>query len=125
MSREIKFRGIATQTKEFIYGDLITEVGHKHILPEDADSFDDFLSVEYDTVGQYTGLEDKNGKEIYEGDLVKEKKCYGYVLFDEGKMKIKWVRGHMNFSDSLWHHKECLSVIGNIHKNPKLLKLKP
>ena len=70
---------------------------------------------------QYTGLKDKNGKEIYEGDLLKQKiivkwneKFASWCLYREGWMFTHW------FGESC-NPEEC-EIIGNIYENPELLK---
>lgn len=149
--REIKFRG-RKSNGVWIYGDLVTVETtdgiptKKEILPFDAVIFDATEEVEEDTIGLFTGLHDKNGKEIYEGDIlllpantkvkayekgdfvedkfvqrfavVWAKQCQGYGLCQpyEAKFETPDVVG-MAAVDRMF-------VIGNIHDNPELLNEK-
>lgn len=135
--RTIKFRALLSETNLWVYGDLARGIS----VDPDGPIYDciiidsdknDFWVVRRETVGEFTGLLDKNGKEIYEGDIVK------WVLrerFGDLKTKrvseIKWNDGLCGFSPIVYDN-ECedgfysyrvtkLEVIGNIHENPELL----
>ena len=110
--REIKFRG--KNLDGWFIGNLIKE---KYTTRY----FIDYEPVETESIGQYTGLKDKNGKEIYEGDIYSIIK---YDIDDIGHKEIHTVkfdeilcRFNVNKFDS-----EAYEVIGNIYDNPELLK---
>lgn len=90
MNREIKFRGRLVDTGEFVYGYLS---GHDTIREYKGKYGDEVVVHKIDpkTIGQYTGLKDKNGKEIYEGDAVE---FYGDYCSQEQfglrKAMVKW-----------------------------------
>ena len=87
------------------------------------------IDVVLETVGQYTGLTDKNGKRIFEGDIVQYYGTYPLeVYIEKGHTKIRWYDtisaskyDELFFSSDREGYGEC-EIIGNIHDNPELLK---
>ena len=72
---------------------------------------------------QFTGLHDKNGREIYEGDVIETETCYGTVCFEDGQFGFK-VKPDNNYVGNLmdlttWH---SIEIIGNIHENSNLME---
>ncbi|EJC8820522.1 hypothetical protein M0906_001543 [Listeria monocytogenes] len=74
-----------------------------------------------ETVGQFTGLKDKNGKKIFEGDVGwdEHNECYGVVKFEEGKFLYVWE----NIAEDLWEVADGIEICGNIHENLELLEV--
>ncbi|MFT8930043.1 MAG: YopX family protein [Sporolactobacillus sp.] len=140
--RQIKFRGKRTGNSEWEYGDLaqakdgfiyicesqsvderygIGNRGEENILH-------DAYSVQPKTVGQYTGLKDKNGREIYEGDIVHFKcsglsgKGYVYWAGKTAQFKILDIRDRTKGRSYPFYEDAVYRVDGNIYENPGLLK---
>jgi len=120
--REIKFRGKRVDNGEWVYGDLIHYATEKDGIQYDNIGIsNDFEHHEVDpsTVGQYTGLNDKDGKEIWEGDWLRV--CVGYVStvsFEDGGFVSVYKHPEDGETIPLFDAigKET-TVIGNIHEN--------
>ena len=139
--REILFRG-KTKCGMWVYGSLILAgsfccilESEENVHPMDYPYLDDELGtidghaapVIPETVGQFTGLTDKNGKKIFEGDVVqcdkwefsKNLMC-GYVCFNNGCFDIQDIKSQNRPAiDTCFN----IKVVGNIHDNPELLEV--
>ena len=127
--REILFRGKRMTDGKWVYGDYhkytcttssITPTPTHYIMGTDI-RFKAQILVDPDTVGQYTGLTDKNGVKIFEGDILSIenpnpfKPAIEIVEFS----KVRWTAGVMDL-DEILNGWPC-TIIGNIHENPELL----
>ena len=121
--RTIKFRGKSILTDEWFYGDLVHSADKKKtaILMNDKDSYDE-CEVVPETIGQFTGLYDCEGEEIFEGDILD---------FNGLTVEVRFVRGvfalliNGNLDDKLGGHCRTdlfAKVIGNVYENPDILK---
>lgn len=126
--RDILFRGKSKDNGECVYGDLYRRTDrfgeHETIIFEDKgpDCFKKNF-VDPETVCQYTGLTDKNGKKIFEGDILKLEDYHGhrvvYVFY--GESCGCWFYGGDRFSDEYIFNGQFKEVIGNIFDNPELI----
>lgn len=123
--RDIKFRGWNCKNKRWIYGYYFVNRGEHFISPDEVVNplvrYDDFV-VDKDSVGQYTGLKDSNGKEIYEGDIVTIDLWTALVTWNE---EFATFALQFDFENKVGRRSlgewEDTIVIGNIHENPELL----
>ena len=122
--REIKFRGKRIDNGEWVYGYLYIEQGvlepNYYIVKYDSlAKTPDFLQIIPKTANQYTNLKDKDGKEIYEGDIVNMYNDVGEVYFECGKQMVMWEK--MQEKQDLCLVDLGVEVIGDIYENPELL----
>ena len=121
--RQIKFRAQDIASNKWLYGDLRHHKDDVCIFEQGGTKGE---QVKRDTVGQFTGLRDINGKDIYEGDILDVN-----YADEESYLEVRFVRGVFAF---LWDGDlddefpcnapthEWAKVIGNIYDDPKLLK---
>lgn len=134
MNRTIKFRGQHFETEEWIFGDLINNGfdGTAFFLKGIKPTSEYPICVDMNTVGQFSGLEDINGVEIYESDILSKRwKCEVYVS-DEGTFMVKFhtnpqknkpmtLKKYLNHRVKAGTSDIDCKIIGNIHENPELL----
>ncbi|GHU96218.1 phage protein [Clostridia bacterium] len=116
--REILFRGRG-HNGLWNYGDHVRIDGKSHIKPDTYEML--LIEVDPDTVGQYTGLEDKNGVNIFEGDIARDSTSVFKVEFRFDGWHFVRVSGFYQYP-SFYSNANRVEVIGNIHDNPKLLE---
>lgn len=133
MSRDIKFRIYDTDEKQMFYQEDIDYIDFFTgiVFIREEDGYDYLIDSRSDgKLMQYTGLKDKNGKEIYERDILSIKIYSGDKVIVEGKTVVEFKNGCFGV---IWGHdkaflslnsffKAKFEVIGNIYENPELLE---
>ena len=131
MNREIKFRAWNDNKMEYLsLGDKNPLISRLHVA-----LFSDFIRGKPEILMQFTGLKDKNGKEIYEGDM-----CKIHIFTQELGENLGVIEGEREFIGKIsiesfgitineeplfcygGFHEESLEVVGNIYENPELIK---
>lgn len=125
--REILFRGKRVDNGEWAYGDY-WHLPEKNFYCISDKEFN--RKVKPETIGQYTGLTDKNGKKIFIDDIVEAKRPPHFqrgvvTQLSDGLYVFKGKKYHdfIDFKLEDVNLERCLSVIGNIHDNPELLEV--
>lgn len=126
--RVILFRGKRIDNGEWVYGVPTKDSHGEMVMVESIFECDEYncrgancLYVDENTVGQYTGLTDKNGTKIFEGDIVKIKGKIRYIFYGISSFR------HTNYGEyaaelqNVFTMKYC-EVIGNIYDDPELLR---
>lgn len=129
--REILFRGKRIYNGEWIYGYLAGFVNNGKVacISSPEHGVGHGCHVDPETVGQFTGLQDKNGKDIFEGDIVL---CCSWIDWEKNKSR-PWSKpdvvifniedSRFSLSKSIWNFGgRGYEIIGNIHNNPELLE---
>jgi len=135
--RAIKFRGMILE-EEWVYGNLsiltqkVNNVEAGHYISNSI-GLPFAYKVRAKTVGQFTGLLDKNGKEIYEGDVYRNPNSIGTtkVIFKDGAFMGQYISHEKDLRNtdiydaySAFPINPWCEVIGNIYENPELLEKK-
>lgn len=134
--RDFKFRGKMKVRDKWIYGDIAHVQGEPCIQTDVSEKNKHTIgwNVIPESIGQFTGLRDKNGKEIYEGDIICSYDSQNntilhevYYLESEARFATKLI-GYENLNEGSltqkWINELDFEVIGNIFDNPELLKAK-
>ena len=121
---DIVFRGKSKSTGEWVEGSLI---GNDVIVGKIVEFEEDYFCTEFwykvdpETVGQFTGMTDKKGKKLFEGDVYSmgEKNILYVVIFDKSQFIGKQVGNRSLAGLEYW--KSDIEIVGSVHDNPELL----
>lgn len=114
MKRIIKFRGKRVGSGEWVYGFYVYRPDGKHLIywqPFEESSNNTYHEVIPETVGQFTGLKDKNEVDVYDGDVT------NYGIIGWNNINFHWELQYEDGESKLFPLNENLEVIGGIHEN--------
>jgi len=114
--REVKYQAwekkerVMFQVARFDFADYSV---YRHLFGEG-------IPAEQCDLREFTGMYDKNGKEIYEGDVLYDDlfEEYGLVVFEEGGFRVNWE----TITDDLFENCDVLEIAGNLYEDPELLE---
>lgn len=127
--REILFRGKRKDNGEWVEGyylnqrESLTDKKACYIAANNGYGFN-YISVIPETVGQYTGLTDKNGRKIFEGDIINYKGALAKVIYSTENAGFYALFSSWDTDLRALSAGKYVSVIGNIYDNPELLEVK-
>ena len=124
--REILFRGKRADNGQWVNGFYAHELQGGHFISADEGAWYDgpmlsYVEVIPETVGQYTGFDDKNGVKIFEGDTIHSGEVIGNVVYKDGAFMIRRTNGSGEYKMIIARQAK-FEIIGTIHDNPELLK---
>lgn len=122
------FRGKRIDNGEWVQGYLYGIWERRYILWGMTNDIPDMVEVDPSTVCQCTGLKDKNGKLIWENDIVNctDEECCGYISWNESEAGFYFnilLEGGGFEEEHIYDYQDCIEIIGNTFDNPELLEV--